>query len=255
MGNLCARIGASPNAVRGEEDQERRTEAGNWSTPKPQTTDESNKQQQQQQQGVMAAADGQQPRRRVRIASEDANAAGGIHSRSAPHLATQDVKRSRTTYSISDDREVAEEEFQQMLRQFTRKSMSMEGDEEEEELSTAAPAPVAATTVRRPTRSSTTAPSHRRGPRRNSNIDDRDVLRLLATRSRLPKEYDQLSQKAAAAEEDLDLKQLPVDVQERVHRRRQTMEKLDIFSPDAAPERLEELYDATEKFLAAQQQD
>lgn len=191
-------------------------------------------------------------RRSVRIALDDREEKGQFkngarHSQSAPDIqlkhhevqsphstssTRKKVRHSTTTYSVGVDKEVEEEEFQHMLRQFTRKSMSGDQLESPPQILTA-----------------------RRGPRRDSRIDDRDVLKLIATKSKNPEDKEELMklEKQGSVGVNLSIdeaKEVAPHLVERIQRRRQTMEKLDIFSPDAAPERLEELYEATEKLIA-----
>lgn len=102
-----------------------------------------------------------------------------------------------------------------MVRQFARKSMSLEEPRK----------------------------------RRESHIEDRDVLELLTSKSGQPKEYGKIHDMFL---DNLDkVRELSPDLANRVEIRRKTMEKLDVFSPDTAPERLEELYDATERLMRA----
>eukprot|EP01057_Protomagalhaensia_wolfi_P003330 Protomagalhaensia_wolfi_Nauph_80__3329@NODE_338_length_2756_cov_70_328303_g255_i0_p2_GENE_NODE_338_length_2756_cov_70_328303_g255_i0NODE_338_length_2756_cov_70_328303_g255_i0_p2_ORF_typecomplete_len237_score47_32DARPP32/PF05395_12/6_1e02DARPP32/PF05395_12/0_15_NODE_338_length_2756_cov_70_328303_g255_i0272982 len=188
-------------------------------------------------------------RRSVRIAVDDRDSSSASshsssslagrarHSRSAPNIfKPRKVKHSTTTYSVGVDKEVEEHEFHEMLRQFTRKSISGEllGG------SASIGSPNKSSVIR--------AYSGRRGPRRESRIDDKDVLKLIATKSKNPAEQEELMRLEQQSLEEA--KQVAPQLVERIQRRRQTMEKLDIFSPDAAPERLEELYEATEKLLA-----
>eukprot|EP01056_Protomagalhaensia_sp_Gyna25_P003191 Protomagalhaensia_sp_Gyna_25__3190@NODE_290_length_4034_cov_181_182979_g224_i0_p3_GENE_NODE_290_length_4034_cov_181_182979_g224_i0NODE_290_length_4034_cov_181_182979_g224_i0_p3_ORF_typecomplete_len243_score42_90GspL_C/PF12693_7/0_38CHASE3/PF05227_13/0_97PspB/PF06667_12/0_79PspB/PF06667_12/2_3e03_NODE_290_length_4034_cov_181_182979_g224_i015472275 len=193
-------------------------------------------------------------RRSVRIAVDDHDSSSSTsshsssslagrarHSRSAPNIfkpasGSRKVKHSTTTYSVGVDKEVEEHEFHEMLRQFTRKSIS--GELLGGSASTGLPNKGAVTH----------AYSARRGPRRESRIDDKDVLKLIATKTKNPAEQQQLKRLEQQSLEEA--KQVAPQLVERIQRRRQTMEKLDIFSPDAAPERLEELYEATEKLLA-----
>eukprot|EP01054_Gregarina_sp_Poly1_P006189 Gregarina_sp_Poly_1__6188@NODE_3276_length_1217_cov_357_804348_g2080_i0_p1_GENE_NODE_3276_length_1217_cov_357_804348_g2080_i0NODE_3276_length_1217_cov_357_804348_g2080_i0_p1_ORF_typecomplete_len227_score42_41Ribosomal_L26/PF16906_5/0_12Ribosomal_L26/PF16906_5/2_7e03_NODE_3276_length_1217_cov_357_804348_g2080_i033713 len=198
-----------------------------------------------------AADDKKDNRRSVRIAVGDETHEGlqnARHSQSAPNMhlknpvpgttspqSRKKVRHSTTTYSVSADKEVEEHEFQNMLRQFTRKSMS--GD----------------TVESSPHPSTSVIASARRGPRRDSRIDDRDVLKLLATKSKDPQDKQEimkLEKQGSGSMSIEEVKEVAPALVERVQRRRQTMEKLDIFSPDAAPDRLEELYEATEKLLA-----
>eukprot|EP01055_Gregarina_sp_Pseudo9_P005196 Gregarina_sp_Pseudo_9__5195@NODE_568_length_2567_cov_37_572785_g537_i0_p1_GENE_NODE_568_length_2567_cov_37_572785_g537_i0NODE_568_length_2567_cov_37_572785_g537_i0_p1_ORF_typecomplete_len255_score94_97DUF5601/PF18151_1/0_029Mesd/PF10185_9/0_17Mesd/PF10185_9/2e02Mesd/PF10185_9/3_5e02_NODE_568_length_2567_cov_37_572785_g537_i06131377 len=193
---------------------------------------------------------GSQARRSVRIALEEGgektekttSGEAARHSRSAPDIqvkatetqspqasSRKKVRHSTTTYSVGVDKEVEEHEFQHMLRQFTRKSMSGEQLE--------SPPPSVS----------------RRGPRRDSRIDDRDVLKLIASKSTNPEDKQEILKLEKQGSGNMSLeeaKEVAPDLVQRIQRRRQTMEKLDIFSPDAAPERLEELYEATEKLIA-----
>lgn len=70
------------------------------------------------------------------------------------------------------------------------------------------------------------------------------MLLLLARKG----DDEDVKKAVSSAGEDLEkVTKVRPDIMERAQKRRETMEKFDIFSPDCEHERLEELFDATQR--------
>jgi len=89
--------------------------------------------------------------------------------------------------------------------------------------------------------------------RKSSQIEDEQVLRLIQEKQQEGRDVPQglkLDKKKTMLQFE-EVAEMDPKLAERISQRRKTMEHLDIFSPDIRHDRIEELFDASEKYIAS----